>query len=164
MFTKFLVRDAILVVVVVLAWWLAWPLSVGDGPMADVSGVLLGLGAGLVSFVGHEWGHLAGALATGSRVAEAKSLAAPFFFSFDSKLNSQTQFVVMSLSGFAVTALALYVAYGLLPVESLATRVTRGLVVFSASLTVFLEIPLLTISLLKGSMLAQVEVFPADRA
>lgn len=164
MFSKFLARDAVLITVAVIAWWLAWPLSVGDGPLADVSGVLLGIGAGLLAFVGHEWGHLAGALAMRSRVVEAKSLAAPFFFSFDSRSNSQAQFVVMSLSGFAVTGVALYVAYGLLPAEALATRVTRGLVVFSASLTVLLEIPLLTISLLKGSMLSQVEVFPADRA
>ena len=53
-----------------------------------------------------------------SRVVEAKSLAAPFFFSFDSRSNSQAQFVVMSLSGFAVTGVALYVAYGLLPAEA----------------------------------------------
>lgn len=164
MFNQFLLRDVLLTTVVLLAWWLVWPLSVGDGPLADVVGVLLGLGGGAVAFVGHEWGHLVGAFATGSHVVAAPKLASPFLFSFDSKRNSQMQFLLMSLSGFAVTGIAIYVAYGLLPAEALATRVTRGVVVFSASLTLLLEVPLLTISLLKGSILQQAEVFPADRA
>ena len=164
MFSKFLVRDLVLTTVVVIGWWLGWQRSVGDGPLADLSGVLLGLGGGVVAFVGHEWGHLLGAFATGSHVVAPPKLASPFLFSFDSKRNTQMQFLLMSLSGFAVTGIAIYVAYGLLPAEALATRVTRGVVVFSASLTLLLEVPLLTISLLKGSILQQAEVFPADRA
>ena len=70
----------------------------------------------------------------------------------------------MSLSGFAVTAVALFVVYGLLPEPLLATRVARGLILFGASLTLFLEVPLLTISLVRGSILSNVEVFPVAEA
>ncbi len=96
----------------------------------------------------------------GSRVAAPARLSSPFLFSFDSTRNSQCQFLIMSLSGFAVTAVALLVAYGLLPEPLLATRVARGLVVFGASLTVLLEVWLLTASLVSGSILSRVEVFP----
>lgn len=161
MFTRLLLRDLLLAGTVVAAWWLAAPLSAGSGPLADLSGALLGIGAFVVAHLAHEWGHLLGGLLTGSRVAAPARLTSPFLFSFDSQRNSQRQFVIMSLSGFAVTGIALYVAYGLLPDAQLATRVARGLVVFGASLTLLLEVPLLAISLLRGSILSNVEVFPA---
>jgi len=163
MFGKLFLRDIALVAVVVAAWWAGWSLSVANGPLADFLGVVLGFGAGAVAFVAHEWGHLCGAWIVGAHVAAPRRLSSAYLFSFDSKRNSQMQFLVMSLSGFAVTGLAIYVAYGLLPPEALATRVARGLVVFSASLTLFLEVPLLTLSLLKGSILAQAEVFPVSQ-
>jgi hypothetical protein len=164
MFAKLFARDISLVAVIVAAWLLWWPLSVGSGAVADLTGVLLGLGAGIVVHIGHEWGHLIGAVAAKARVAAPAKLTSVFLFSFDSRRNSQRQFVIMSLSGFAVTALALMGAYTALPPEALATRVARGLVVFGAALTVFLETPLLLASLVTGSILRQVEVFrPVNR-
>lgn len=160
MFGRLLIRDLVIAAAVVGAWLLFMPLSVGDGPLADLVGVLLGVGAFVVAHLSHEWGHLLGAFATGSAVAAPAKLTSPLLFSFDSKRNSRRQFVIMSLSGFAVTAVSLYVVYGLLPEAALATRVARGGVLFSASLTLLLEVPLLVASLLKGSILSQVEVFP----
>ncbi len=162
MFRKLLVRDIALTAAVVAGWWLTWPIAAASGAFADLAGVVLGAGAGAISFLGHEWGHLAGAIVTGSTVRPAPRLTAALLFSFDSKRNSQLQFAVMSLSGFAVTGTALYVAYGLLPDGDFAVRVFRGIVVFSAGLTLFLEVPLLTLSLLRGSILEQAEVFPAS--
>lgn len=160
MFGRLLIRDLAIAAVVVGGWWLALPLTFGSGPVADLIGVLLGVGAFVVAHLAHEWGHLVGAFATSSHVAAPARLTSPLLFSFDSKRNSRRQFVIMSLAGFAVTGVSLYVVYGLLPEAALATRVARGAVVFSASLTLFLEVPLLTASLLKGSILSQVEVFP----
>jgi hypothetical protein len=160
MFTRLLLRDLIIASIVVAAWLLAAPLSAGDGPVADLTGALLGVSAFVVGHLAHEWGHLIGAFLTGGRVGAPKSLTSPFLFSFDSKHNTQRQFLLMSLAGFAVTGISLFVVYGLLPGDLLATRVARGMIVFGASLTLFLEVPLLTISLIKGSILANVEVFP----
>jgi len=160
MFTKLLGRDLAIAGLVVLTWWLAAPLSAGNGPVADLSGALLGVGAFVVGHLAHEWGHLIGAFFTGSKVGAPASLSSPFLFSYDSKENTQRQFLLMSLSGFAVTGISLFVVYGLLPEHLLATRVARGLILFGASLTLFLEVPLLTISLLRGSILSNVEVFP----
>ena len=159
-FTRLILRDVAIASAVVVVWVLAAPLSAGSGPLADLVGALLGVSAFVVGHIAHEWGHLIGALLTGSRVAAPARLSSPFLFSFDSKRNSQRQFLIMSLSGFAVTALALLVVYGLLPEPLLATRVARGLVVFGALLTVLLEVPLLTASLISGSILSRVEVFP----
>jgi membrane-associated protease RseP (regulator of RpoE activity) len=162
MFAKLLLRDLLIAALVIGAWWLAAPLSAGSGPAADVSGALLGIGFFVVVHLAHEWGHVVGARLTGSRIAAPARLSSPFLFSFDSRHNSQRQFVIMSLSGFVVTGLAVYVAYWLLPDAWLATRVARGMVVFSASLTLLLEVPLLTASLLAGRILEKVEVFPAS--
>lgn len=162
MFGRLLARDLAIALLVVLAWFAFAPLSAGGGPAADLAGALLGAGAFAVGHIAHEWGHLIGAMATGARVAAPASLGSFFLFSFDAR-NSRRQFVIMSLAGFAVTVVALYVVYGLLPQEWLATRVARGFIVFAASLTLFLEVPLLVISLLRGATLAQVEVFPVPR-
>ena len=86
-----------------------------------------------------------------------------FLFSFDSQANSRKQFVIMSLAGFAVTAIAIGVGYALLPDEYLATRVARGAVLSLSFLTVFVEVPILIWSVLSGSTLPQVEVFQPDR-
>lgn len=163
MFAKLLLRDLLIAGAVVGLWLLTAGLSGGNGPLADLVGALLGVGAFVVGHLAHEWGHLLGAWAIGAHAAAPARLTSPFLFSFDSRRNSQRQFVIMSLSGFAVTGLSLYVAYGLLPEPLLATRVARGLIVFGASLTLLLEVPLLVASLLSGSILSQVEVFPAGR-
>lgn len=160
--TWFLLRDGLIVTIVVIAWVLWWPVSAGAGPLADFAGVMLGIGGAAVAFVCHEWGHLLGAIASGGRYTLPPGLASPFLFSFDSRRNSQRQFVIMSLAGFAVTGAALVVVYWCLPADALATRVVRGAVLFLASLTVFLEVPLLVLSLVTGSILQQAEVFPVE--
>jgi hypothetical protein len=166
-FTRLLVRDLAIAGAIVVAWLLAAPLSAGEGPLADAVGVLLGVAAFVVGHLSHEWGHLIGAFLTGSRVAAPAALTSPFLFSFDSTRNSKRQFLIMSLSGFAVTGVALYVVYGLLPEAYFATRVARGAIVFGASLTLLLEVPLLLVSLASSSIVSKVEVFPvtsSDRA
>lgn len=163
MFAKLALRDLAIAALVTGAWWMVATLSAGDGPLADLSGALLGVGAFAVAHLGHEWGHLLGGRAVGSRVAPPASLWSPFLFSFDSRQNTQRQFVIMSLAGFAVSALSLVVAYAVLPDGLLATRVARGLVLLGAALTVLLEVPLLVASLLSGGILPQVEVFAIAR-
>ena len=100
--------------------WIAWTLlagrSAGEGPLADLSGVVAGLLVGAAAYVLHEWGHLLAGLAVGGTFGMNANSKSPFAFRFDPDANTLSQFVVMSLGGFAVTAAAIAFA-GLLPVH-----------------------------------------------
>ena len=162
MFARMGARDLAAIAAVALLWCGAASASAGSGMLADLVGTLLGLGFGVCVFLLHEWGHLLGALATGSVVQEPASLRSAYLFSYDSKRNTQRSFLVMSLGGFAATGLAVALAYGALPDAWLATRVARGATLVLATLTVVVELPLLAYALLR-SELPPVEVFPAAR-
>jgi hypothetical protein len=148
--TKFAKRDA----GIVLAAWLAWTfvarLSSGSGPLADLAGLLAGLLVGAAAYVLHEWGHLLAGRAGGGVFQMNANLRSPFAFRFDPDANTLAQFVVMSLGGFAVTAAAVGIAYGVLPGNLLATRVARGAIVALTTLTVGLELPLLLYGIARG--------------
>jgi hypothetical protein len=159
-FGRFAARDAAIIAIVALAWWMLVSVSAGEGLLADLVGVVLGLGFGLCTFLLHEWGHLLGALATRSRVLPPDRLGSGYLFSFDSQANSRSQFLVMSFSGFVVTGLAIVCALGPLHEPLLAARVARGAIAFLASLTVFIEFPLVIYSLVT-SRLPPIEVFEA---
>ncbi len=161
MFPKLALRDLVLVALLAGFWWLTAEHSAGEGPLSDFVGLLAGLGLGVSVYLLHEWGHLLGALATGSVVHAPESLGSRFLFSFDSKANSRRQFLTMSLTGFAVTGAALVAAYTVLPDGQLATRVARGAVLFLTFLLVFIELPLFLWALLRGS-LPPVETFDAQ--
>ncbi|MDJ0866519.1 MAG: hypothetical protein QNK03_10455 [Myxococcota bacterium] len=163
MFWKLALRDTVILSAVVALWIALAERSGGSGPLADLLGVALGLGVGACAFLLHEWGHLLGGLALRSDVRAPASLGSVYLFSFDSKTNSRRQFLVMSFSGFAVTAAAITFAYGVLPDALLASRVARGAIVFLTSLTVFLEVPIVIVSLLRRSALPPVEVFKDHR-
>lgn len=162
MYAKMALRDVGIVLAASLAWKYGAHLSAGAGPVADATGVLLGLALGVCAFVAHEWGHFLGALAGGAVVHAPRGLASVYLFSFDSKRNSRRQFLIMSFAGFAVTGAAVWGTQALLPDGLLATRVARGAILFLASLTVLFEIPLVLWAVLVGS-LPPVETF-AHRA
>ena len=150
MYAKFALRDSILVAVAASVWWLGAEVSAGSGPLADVAGLAAGLLAGASAYVLHEWGHLLAAVASGGVVQLNANVRSPFTFRFDPERNSLAQFVVMSLGGFVVTAGVVYVAFGLMPPEYLATRVTRGVVVVLTFLAGALELPLLLYGIARG--------------
>lgn len=150
MFAKMLLRDLAIVGAAALLWWLLAGSSAGTGPVADFTGVLVGLAVGLCPFVLHEWGHLLGAVATRSAVQPPVTLATPYLFSFDSKANSRRQFLVMSLGGWIVSAGVAWAIYTQLPPDLLATRVARGVVVLAVGLVILIEVPLVAFSLLTG--------------
>ena len=158
MFGKLAVRDAGILVGTWLLWRLLAERSAAAGPLADFVGLFLGLAVAACFYLLHEWGHALGALATRSALTPARSLAGISLFSFDSKRNDRFQFAVMSLAGFAVTAVAVWFVYAVLPEGPLATRVARGGVLFLTSLTVFIEVPLLVAGLVRRE-LPPVETF-----
>lgn len=150
MYAKLLSRDAAIVATAVLLWLLGARHSAGTGPVADFTGVLLGALLGACALLVHEWGHFAGAVATRSAISPAASLRSVFSFSFDSKRNSQRQFLAMTAGGWIGTATAVAVAYGALPSDLLASRVARGMALLSVALVVATEIPLVLRALWTG--------------
>jgi hypothetical protein len=149
MIWKFVLRDTALVAAAVAAWWGMADASRGTGPVADLVGVVCGGLAGAVAFVLHEWGHYLAGLAAGGRLPVATSLKSPFLFDIDAG-NGVRPFTILSLGGFAVTVGGIVFVYSLLPDELLATRVVRGIVLFLASLTLLLEVPLLLYTIWSG--------------
>jgi hypothetical protein len=143
MYAKLFARDLAIVATVVALWRLSARFSVGDGPIADLSGLLLGAALGACALPLHEWSHFLGGLASGSAMRPAESLRKVFAFSFDSRVNSRRQFLAMSFGGWVGTAAAVWVAYELLPSDLLATRVARGMTLLSVLLVVVTELPLL---------------------
>ena len=150
MYAKLFARDAAIVAAASLLFLLLAGFSQGSGPGADLAGVVAGAALGVCALPLHEWGHFLGAVATRSRIEPAASLRAFFSFSFDSRRNSMRSFLVMSFGGWIGTALSVWVAYGALPDELLATRVARGLVLASVLLVAVTEIPLIVRALATG--------------
>lgn len=158
MFARLAVRDALIIAATLVGWHYGAHWSAESGMRGDIAGVVLGAAVATCFLLLHEWGHLLGALATASRVHAPRKLMSRFLFSFDTQANSRRQFAIMSLSGFVVTAIAVAFVYTRLPSDLLATRVARGLVMLLASLTVFLEVPLLLYGLFARA-LPPIEVF-----
>ena len=154
----FLLRDTILVGLSLGLWWLLAPHSAGEGLVADFSGWVAGIALFICAYLGHEWSHYLGALASGSRVRSGERLTSAFLFSFDSEGNSLAQFVTMSLAGFAGTALLVAAYAFFLPDEYLASRIARGGVLFLAFLGLVLELPLLLAGVFQGAVPRQVSV------
>lgn len=159
---KLAARDAALVVAATLVWQVAAERSAAPGPAADMLGVVAGGLVGAVGFVLHEWGHLLAGLAAGGRFPVTSDLRSPFLFGIDPS-NFLREFTLMSLGGFAVTAATIAFVYLVLPDGYLATRVARGIVVFLATLTVVLEVPLLLFAIATGKIPEAASVAGADR-
>jgi membrane-associated protease RseP (regulator of RpoE activity) len=133
---------------------------VADGArFGDAIGLLAGLGLVMTAYLAHEWGHALAALITGATIHPPHTLAHPSLFSFDTQTNTTYQFAMMSLGGFAVTAVAVWFAYGWLPEEPFAAKVARGGITVLASITLFVEVPLLLVGLATRRIPRVVAVF-----
>jgi hypothetical protein len=144
---RFAARDGSILVFSLTLWWLLAERSAGSGWLADFAGVAVGVLFGVCAYVLHEWAHLLGALATRSRVGISHNLRSGFMFSYPAGGNSLAQFLVMSFSGFAATALVVWAYHAHLPDGLLATRVARGASLVLAFLNVTLEFPLVLLAL-----------------
>jgi hypothetical protein len=141
MFRRFAMRDLTIFVTTVALWSLS--LTAAEGTRAaSMLSIGAGLGAAVCAYNLHEWGHLVGAHLTRSVYVPAKRLISPFLFSYDAERNTQQQFLVMSLAGFAATA-AFVAAFLLwMPQDQQAGRIAlRGALVL-AGLTVVIELPI----------------------
>ena len=141
MFRHFAIRDLLILGATIGLWWLALAVQPGT-TLASVLSISAGVGAAVCAYNLHEWGHLLGAHLTDSVFVPARRLISPFLFSYDAERNTRGQFLVMSLAGFAATALFVLAFWLWMPEDQLAGRIAwRGALVLAA-LTVVIELPI----------------------
>ena len=141
MFGRFAIRDLSILLGTALLWWLSLSAEAGSSAATALS-IGAGVGAAICAYNLHEWAHLIGAHLTQSVYVPAKRLISPFLFSYDAERNTKHQFLIMSLAGFAATALFV-VAYVLwMPQDQQAGRIALRGALILAGLTVVIEFPI----------------------
>src|SRR3546814_15284754 len=97
---QLVLRDVAVVALGIVLWQWSHVLhdsgTTGATAVAIIAGLLLPVSAYFV----HEWGHLSGALASGSRVHFPRNAAAVFLFRFAVDQNDRRQFLAMSAGGY----------------------------------------------------------------
>jgi hypothetical protein len=145
-----ILRDSTITIALVGLWWLeARGVRVGPGWAVPV---LTGLFTALVGFLLHEWAHLAGALATGSKVHYPNRVLAPLLFHFDTEENDRAQFLAMSYGGYVGSATGTLAILLFVPLHTLAGQTALGLAVVGGIVTALAEVPT-TIRVLRGGPL-----------
>ncbi|MGB9340976.1 MAG: hypothetical protein WCB63_17150 [Polyangiales bacterium] len=141
MFWRFAIRDLTILLGTVALWWL----SLSAEPQTTLRSALsitAGVGAAVCAYNLHEWGHLIGAHFTQSVYVPAKRLVSPFLFSYDAERNTKRQFLLMSLAGFAATALFVAGFVLFMPQDQQAGRIALRGALILAGLTVVIELPI----------------------
>lgn len=141
MFRSFVIRDLAILVVTMVAWWGSLHAEAGTALSSALS-IGAGVGAAVCAYNLHEWGHLVGAWLTKSVFVPAKRIYSPFLFSYDAERNTRNQFLVMSLSGFAATALFVAGFLMWMPQDQQAGRIALRGALILAGLTVIIELPI----------------------
>lgn len=157
MLRKLAIRDAIAFTFFVLLYLALADYSDKAVWWSDFVGVVVGVGIGFCAHFLHEWGHVAGALLSRSQFTANDDMRSLSVFTYESKTNSRGQFLLMSFSGFFMTALVVWWVFSTLDGSLLAERVARGSVLFLVFLGVVLELPLVIYSLISS------RVPPIDR-
>jgi hypothetical protein len=141
MFRRFVIRDVTILVGTVAAWWLSLTVDPGTRLASGLS-IAAGVGAAICAYNLHEWGHLVGARLTRSVYVPAKRIISPFLFSYDDQQNTREQFLLMSLAGFAATALFVVAFVLWMPQDQQAGRIALRSALVLAGLTVIIEFPI----------------------
>jgi hypothetical protein len=141
MFLRFAIRDLTILFGTIGLWQLSLSTEPGTA-LTSVLSISAGVGAAVCAYNLHEWGHLVGAHWTHSAYVPAKRLISPFLFSYDAEQNTRGQFLVMSLAGFAATAIFLAAFVLWMPQDQQAGRIALRAAIFLAGLTVVIELPI----------------------
>lgn len=142
MFGKYIVRDLVLLGCCVLAWQLNMStLASGSLLIAIPCSALAVILTVLAAYEVHEWGHLSGALLTGSTVHAPNRLIHQFLFHFDGQRNDRRQFVGMSIGGLVASVVAFAVLLLVLPLATWTAKIILGLVGIGIVATFLREVP-----------------------
>ncbi|MDR3418262.1 MAG: hypothetical protein P4L83_18975 [Nevskia sp.] len=112
-----------------------------EGVPAIVSALAAALMVVLAAFLLHEWGHLAGAWASGAEVEVLPHPLALFLFRFDEGRNSRRQYQAMSCGGFAASGLTVAFLLATLSFHALADTIALALTAIGVAATLVLEVP-----------------------
>jgi hypothetical protein len=157
MFRRFAIRDLTILALTIVAWWSS--LRLEEAPeAASALSIAAGVGAAICAYNLHEWGHLLGAHLTHSVYVPARRIISPFLFSYDADENTREQFLVMSLAGFAATALFVVGFLLWMPQDQQAGRIALRSALVLAGLTVVIELPIFFKALL-GSKVPRTGLF-----
>ncbi len=151
MFRRFVIRDVAILLVTIGLWLLSLETEPGT-TLASVVSISAGVGALLCAYNFHEWGHLIAARMTDSVFTPARRVISPFLFSYDTEHNTPRQFLLMSLGGFAATAIFVVAFLLWMPRDQQAGRIALYGALILASLTVVIEFPIFFRALLGNTV------------
>ncbi|MDP9141502.1 MAG: hypothetical protein M3O62_12010 [Pseudomonadota bacterium] len=136
-----LFRDLLLIAssvgLLLLSHQLASAASAWHVPVALLAGVMLAV----TGYLLHEWGHLLGALFSRSVVHLPDSIATVFLFRFDTGLNTNRQFLWMSIGGFIASGVVVYIYATQLSLDQLADQTALVLTALGVLATIIFEFP-----------------------
>lgn len=138
---KVVVRDVLVLAITLLLWVWVRQLEHAGGPLYIAVAILTGALTAFSGFLGHEWGHLIGARMANGVYAPPDSVFSIFLFKFNSDLNTNAQFVSMSMGGFVSSVLIVALLFWQLSFDHLADQVALTLTVLGVIATFVLEIP-----------------------
>jgi len=155
-----LLRDTLVTVSCASLWWLEARGGL-TGMGGTVVSILAGLSIGVVAFLGHEWGHAAGSKLSGATIYFAEHATSLFLFTFDTTASTRSQFVAMSMGGYAASAAALVAALVWLPRDQLSGQVGLAVVGIGIVATLVAEVPT-TIRVARGGPMPRGHVYRSD--
>ncbi|MDH3727036.1 MAG: hypothetical protein OER77_05860 [Myxococcales bacterium] len=151
MFRRFVIRDVSILLLTIGLWLFSLETEPGT-TLASVVSISAGVGAAVCAYNFHEWGHLVAARMTDSVFTPARRVISPFLFSYDAEHNTRRQFLLMSLGGFAATAIFVVAFLLWMPQDQQAGRVALRGGLILASLTVIIEFPIFFRALLGNTV------------
>ncbi len=112
----------------------------GIGP--SLLGVLTGFMITLSGFYAHEWGHYLAARAAGATPVPSASPLSVYLFELTEDACTRSQWLTMSMGGYAATILALPIIFAIVDVGALSGRVALVLTGLGVLATFALELPI----------------------
>lgn len=137
---RMMLRDVLVIVATLALWRWSRELDAAQGALAIPVAILAGASAAVAGFLLHEWGHLLGALASGSTVEYPSTVRSIFLFKFGDG-NGRRQYLWMSGGGFAASIVVIAVLAATLNFHALADWIAIALVVAGVIATFILELP-----------------------
>ena len=98
---------------------------------------------GIIAYISHEWGHFSGARFSDSISPVLKEPVSFFMFSFKDKLNTQTQFLSMSVGGPLANWTLCALMFILLPVDTWSQKIFLATIFAIATSVSVFEFPVI---------------------